>query len=1457
MDALSVYIPMDRRQALVYGDVLPDRTSGAAMFADISGFTLLAEALAQQLGPQRGAEELTNQLNRVFGALIAEVHRYGGCAIGFSGDAITCWLDGDQGLRGIACALALQRVMRQFVNVVTPFGATISLAVKVTVVTGSVRRFLVGDPQIQQIDVLAGRTLDTLAAGERLAERGDVLVDDQTADRLSEQVAVATWRVDVHTGRRFAVVADLADPVAPTPWPTLPPNAVDPAQARSWLLPSLFERLQHSPDQFLAGLRPVVALFLAFGGIDYDHDDDAGVLLNAFIRRVQHVVTRYEGALLAVTMGDKGSYLYATFGAPIAHDDDVARAVAAALELRDLPLSLHFCTEVRIGIARGQVYTGAYGSSARRTYGALGDKVNLAARLMQLAGPGEVFCDGETYRRARSRWMFEVLSPRPVKGKAGLVPVYQPTGQPAPDHSPPLVGDRRALVGRAAEVARLEATLDSLQAGKGRLLFIEGEAGIGKSRLVAELARLAQERGLRLLTGAGQSIEQQTPYRAWREVFNAYFTLGAGPAVESMADRSDRQARVCALVQEIAPHQLQRAPLLNDLLDLGLPDTPLTAALDPGLRQESLTGFLITLLRARAQQQPLVVVLDDAHWLDSLSWALAAQLARAMLASDTPLLLVLALRPLDDQSIGAQQVAALRATSDVDTLDLPTLDPDETVALVTSRLGLPDGSLPASLAALVSERAEGNPFFAEELIFTLLDQHLIAVERAERGAGGTPARCIVSGDLHSAGRALPDTVQGLILARIDRLPPDLQVTLKVAAVIGRTFALIPLLYTLNHYIVIVELALRAHLDELIRHNLTTLETWDRDLTYIFKHVITQEVAYQTLLFDQRRQLHRTVAEWYERTYGSSELRVLSSEFLEPSPQNSKLAPYLPLLVYHYHHAEDLERERHYARLAGEQATASFSNVEASAYFSRALELTPGEDIVGRYELLRAREQVENLRGARDEQARDLEALAALAEQLNSDARQAEVALRQAHYAEVIGDYPAASLAAQRVVMLAQAAGLPECVASGYLQWGRALYLQADYAAARAPLEQALALARASRLPSVEANSLRSLGLIALMQGDYTEARGYVEQAIRIFRAIDDRRGESAAHANLGAAASYQGDYVAAQADFEQALQLAREIGDRLGESDSLVNLGVMMREQGNYTEARTCYEQALRLAREILDRWGESGALNGLGNVVAAQGDYPSARAYQQQTLQLSREIGDRLGESFALVNLGEVSMALGDYAEARGSFDQALDLFRTAGDRRNESWALANLGLLRHNLGDNDAAQDLCREALRIAQEVGARSEQGRALTVIGHALLGLGRPAEAADAYHQALSLRRELGEHQLALDSHAGLARAALAQGDVAEACAHAEAILGQIETAFLDGTAEPLRVYLACYLALKACHDPRAQEVLARAYDLLQERAAGIGDDAQRRSFLENVPAHRALAAAWVEQAGPDV
>ena len=287
MDSIIPFLPADRLHALTQNRTLPDRAVGTVLFADVSGFTPLTAAFAKGLGPQRGAEEMTVQLNRVCGALIAEVHRYRGSVINFSGDAITCWFDENyeggimnyeegslhnssfiihhSAFRATAAALAMQAAIQQLAPVQTPTDTEVKFAVKVSLAGGAVRRFLVGQPEHQVLEVLAGATLDRMAAAEHLAQKGEIMAAPEIAAALGELATVQTWRTSP-TGQPYAVLTGLLQEVPADPWPVI--SSLPQELTRQWLLPPVYQRLQRGEGAYLAELRQAVAVFHKFGSLD-------------------------------------------------------------------------------------------------------------------------------------------------------------------------------------------------------------------------------------------------------------------------------------------------------------------------------------------------------------------------------------------------------------------------------------------------------------------------------------------------------------------------------------------------------------------------------------------------------------------------------------------------------------------------------------------------------------------------------------------------------------------------------------------------------------------------------------------------------------------------------------------------------------------------------------------------------------------------------------------------------------------------------------------------------------------------------------------------------------------------------------------------------------------------------------------------------------------------------------
>ncbi len=1148
MERPFAYIPMDRRQALAQDEDLPSRAHGAALFADISGFTPLTEGLVRELGPRRGAEELTHYLNLVYDALIAELHRFGGSVINFSGDAITCWLNDDTGLRAAACGLAMQQIMHLFSNLRTPAGTPVVIAVKAAVTTGEASRYVVGNPQVQLIDVLAGMTLNRLAEVEYHTQKGEVVLDATTAQILADRIQIAAWRQNEETGHRYAVVERIVGSVTAAPWPTLSPEILADEAVRRWLLPPVYERLQSGGGEFLAELRPAFALFLRFDGIDYDNDPAAGEKLDTFAQAVQSILMRYQSNMLQLSVGDKGSLLYATFGAPVAHEDDAVRAMSAALELRQLIQTLDFITCIEIGISQGRLRTGAYGGSMRRTYGVLGDDVNLAARLMQTAVSGQILVSETAQETVANAFQWETLPSVMVKGKSSPIGLFNLVGLKK-QQTIRLTEPQYALpmIGRKTELALIEEKIGLALQGKGQIIGIYGEAGMGKSRLVAEAIYMATKKGLTGYGGECQSYGMNTSYLVWQRIWQGFF--GVFPDWTATEQIQALEVQLALINAGL----IGRLPLLGTVLNTSFPDNDLTQTFDTKLRKTSLESLLVECLRIRSQEEPVLLVLEDCHWLDPLSSELLEIMARAIV--DLPVVIVLAARQPELPHVSSAPINKLPYFTEIVLADF-TLE--EARYLIRARLTqLFDHEATASPVWVerIVKRAGGNPFYIEELINYLQDRN------------------IVLDDNHAVELLdLPDSLHSLILSRIDQLTEGQKSTIKVASVVGRLFKAM-ILWGSYPQLGDAE-RVKLVLDELSRLDLTPLDTPEPELTYLFKNIVTQEVAYRSMPFSTRSMLHDMVGRYMEQAYTDT------------------VDQYIDLLAYHFEHSENEAKKREYLLKAGEAAQADYNNTVAINYFERVLPLLTA-------------------------------------------AQQIPVLLKLGNVLELVGRWHEARDTYHQVMQLADEQGNRQDKAWAQTATAELLRKQGQYAEALEWLQKAQRTFEEIDDQAGVGQVLKQAGSVAAQQGNYDLATDLYEQTLLTQRQLGNQPEVANVLSNLGVVARFQGNPSAAHILHTESLTLRRQIGDRRAIAISLNNLGNLALDGHDFTQARYYLEEALAIQREVGDKAYIANFLINLGNVARDQGDFEAAFDLYSESLTLNQELSEKWALAYVLEDMG------------------------------------------------------------------------------------------------------------------------------------------------------------------------------------------------------------------------------
>lgn len=852
------------------------------------------------------------------------------------------------------------------------------------------------------------------------------------------------------------------------------------------------------------------------------------------------------------------------------------------------------------------------------------------------------------------------------------------------------------FLGRSQEMERLN---EFWQAGKGGLLLISGEAGIGKSRLLEEFTRLLP--GKPVLYGRCYEFERLLPYQPFGEALRLLL------ANFKTADWQQLPTWTIGELSRLLPELVERLPEQKSA----------------GLQPDRIRLFyaISRLLALLGEKQPLLLILEDLHWAAESTLQLLHYLVRQSVPS---LFIIGTFRP---EIVGPEHPLTgvrrqLGREKLASTLNLSRLS-RRTVEAIVSRMGgnavkkIPDGRL--------YEETEGNPFFLVEIIRSLYE---VEAESFEEGH----ERFVPP---------LPTTITAAVLARVNRLPIEAQEGLRLAAVFGREFDFAPLKAILGQedeqVLELIELWLR--------HFLVEEGSGANGRDYAFSHHKVQEVLYTAIPNRRKQQLHARAATVLEASYAPGNIAVeLAFHFRQGSNHDSALIP----------------KAIHYLKAAGEQAAAQYAHSEAVAYFSQALALLPEED-GGRLPLLMAREKVFDNQGNRQAQAEDLAELARLA--LNADRQTvAAFALRRTNFAIVTGQYGQAVEAVQAAVSAALSADLKvEALAQwalAFFHQGRydaaVIKIQEALAASRreklpsleARCLTVLGLVRWQQSRFEEAETVLKTALLICRRPK-----------------INDRVGQGNALGNLGIICRYQGHYSEAHSYFQQALAIWQEMGHQRGESLYLTNLGVIAMDTADFPAARDYYQQALTIAREIGERENEQMVLNNLCGTSIYQGDFKEALELGEEALRICRDIGSRRSEGVSHMNLGDANKYLVRLDTAESHYEQALAIRREQGDRRGEGLALCGLGETAFLRGNHQQAVTLLRQSLAILQEIEDKAEECRALAGLGEALLGDEQLREAAVYLEQGLQLSRKLHHKWLECRIICGLTEVAVAKGE----------------------------------------------------------------------------------------------
>lgn len=1098
---------------------------------------------------------------------------------------------------------------------------------------------------------------------------------------------------------------------------------------------------------------------------ELDPEDWAEIMDDAFEHMIPPIY-RYEGTV-ARLMGDG---VLAFFGAPIAHEDDPQRAVLAGLEMLEgieqfsdqLKERSELNFEVRIGINTGTVVVGPIGSDFAMEYTAMGDAVNLASRMEQTADPGTVQLAENTYKLVAPLFDVEPLGAIEVKGKREAVPAYRVVGRKTePGSTRGIEGLSSPLIGREDEFEKLISVLDDFKNARGGIVTIIGEAGLGKSRLIEDLkaefeADLDPETPDPWDEIRGVPYDASVPYGLFVQQLRQTcgVTVDDSPEVlhekvaaaleDAPADMRKRSIRAIEILLTLArqPKDFENgSPLEGEALKRELFQAML-----------SLWQGLVTALGCS------LLVIDDLHWVDDASVELLIHLLQ--LTDEMPILLICAMRPYRHSPAWRIKTVAEREYPHRYTeIVLRPLPSGEEQILARNLLDLSD--LPKEMGDLILQKSEGNPFFVEELVRTFIDQGVVT--REEDGQAWQVAQEV-------GAIPIPDNLQAVIVARMDRLEKDVQRTLQLASVIGRSFY-----HSVLQKITELEAELDRHLNTLQRVEIIREAARVPELEFMFRHELTRDAAYQSILKKRRREFHEKVGQALEELFPE---------------RRDELAP---VLAHHFLEAGDTERALKNYTVAGDTAVRLFANAEAISHYSKAIELAKRDSVTGdqMVHLFTSRGRAMELIAAYEDALANYDELEALASERADRSMELASLLARATLRVTINpafDPEKGQALCDKALELARALNDRESEAKAF--WNL-LILHTWTERPKEGIEfgeKALAIARENNfrellafvlhdLSSVyplfreraddaqrvlnEVNALwKELGntpmladnlirylLVDLLQGNFAQAQAHGEEAYDLSHSIDNLYGRSLSRLGTGNALVEEGRLDKALPALQEAVELSEQSGNAFINVNAQASMALAYADLGAIKRATEIANQALAVAQDQFPQ--QIPLAQAVVSLIHLSSGHLAEATEALAEVDHFRDLRFRYAfppPMYVRVGLAQVELAMinQDYKKAARLGDELLQLLETSGFPAYLADALYIKARVLVALEEAEQARAVLSEARNAAEAVGSRRALWPILVNLADVEADLGNEAEAAKIRKTAKEVIEFIAEH-----------------------------------------------------------------------------------------------------------------
>jgi len=978
-------------------------------------------------------------------------------------------------------------------------------------------------------------------------------------------------------------------------------------------------------------------------------------------------IHRFEGTINQFT----GDGVMALFGAPLAHEDHAQRACYAALSIQNIIESygkkvkddcgLDF--KMRIGLNTGPVIVGSIGDDLRMDYTAVGDTTNLASRMESMAKAGTVLVSDNTHKLARDFFEFEHLGKKKVKGKDESQEAYKliKTGDVETRIKASEAKGFTHFVGRKNSMAALKEPFENVKTGSGCVVGIVGEAGVGKSRLLREFRKQLSEDKHTYLEGRCLHYGSSMPYLPVLDIIRSYFDIKEG----------DREYIIKKKIKDtvlMLDKNLEStiSPIL-ELLSVKSDDEEFIK-LDPQVKRNRTFETLRDLFIRHSQENPLILAVEDLHWIDKTTEEFLNYLIGWL--PNTSVMLILLYRP--------EYTHQWSSKSYYTKIGLDQLGKESSTELIKAILD--QGDLAPELKDLILSRAAGNPLFVEEFTHTLVENGSIKKEGKKYILSREPSEIQV-----------PDTIQGIIAARMDRLEENLKQTMQIASVIGRDFA-----FRILHTITGMREELKSYLLNLQGLEFIYEKSLFPELEYIFKHALTQEVAYSTLLLARRKEIHENIGKAIEEIY------------------SDRLEELYEMLAYHYSMSENLERAYEYLKLSGRKAFTNYAHNESIDFLKQAISVLnkmPKNDNI-------KKENVEVRR----------------------------LIANPLHFS----GFPEGSIEIlQEGVRLSEDIGDKRSLASLYAQISMYYSFKGEFLQARKYAEGSYL--ESKKLQDLELIILPafSLGASYSIPGDYIKAAEINKDVIDLFEKTNREKEIISGYTyslfcwSYGVCVAYLGNFKEAKMSFEKGFRLAGDIHNLSQIGHGEFCYGTFFHLKGNGEKAIQHFQKALKLYEEadFQSTLGLVWCLLGIGNYLL--GDLKTARKHIEKALIIHKKTKTMWGLSTSYLCLSIICCDTGELEKAQDCAEKALELSQKNNERTEEGMSMIQLGrvLGKKDPSQSDKAEEYILKGIKILEGLKLRPNIADGYLNLGEFYADTGKKEKALKSLKKAESMNKEM--------------------------------------------------------------------------------------------------------------------